>query len=167
MCMPLDENSPEEEGLALAVERGAGMESGVVAGICHAELMEHLRLERVPGYHFANDPTVPKLKASYHRNAPGPFYVSDQCIICALPVQTAPENFAWDCEVGCEGCPHSCYVKKQPENDEELRKMIEVVLAAETENVRYCGTNPWVIEKFRKFDMERVCDALRGRDVVR
>ena len=49
-------------------------------------------------YHYSSDVTVPKSAPSYHKNAEGPFYVSDQCIICALPIETAPENF-------CMGLP--------------------------------------------------------------
>lgn len=49
----------------------------------------------------------------YAQNAPGPFYVDDQCIDCDLCRETAPANFTrWD-----DG-GHS-YVHKQPETPEE------------------------------------------------
>ncbi len=49
----------------------------------------------------------------YAQNAPGPFYVDDQCIECDLCRETAPANFArWD-----DG-GHS-YVYKQPDTPEE------------------------------------------------
>lgn len=111
-------------------------------------------------YHHATDRTVPKRAPSYQRNAEGPFYVSDQCIICALPVETAPGNMGWDCSKECEECPTSCYVKRQPENEEERDRLIEAVLGSEVENIRYCGTNPFVLQRLREAGLSRVCDAL-------
>ncbi len=111
-------------------------------------------------YHHSKDRTVPKRAASYHKNIDGPFYVSDQCIICASPLQTAPENFAWDCPTGCTDCPNSCYVKRQPENDAELNNMIEAVLHSEVQNIRYCGTDPEVLWRLRASGSVSVCDAL-------
>ncbi len=49
----------------------------------------------------------------YEENAPGPFYVDDQCIDCDLCRETAPANFMRNEDGG-----HS-YVFKQPENEEE------------------------------------------------
>jgi len=49
----------------------------------------------------------------YAENAPGRFYVDDQCIDCDLCRQTAPMNFARDEEHG-----HS-FVFKQPQTPEE------------------------------------------------
>jgi len=111
-------------------------------------------------YHFANDQTVPKRAPSYHKNTEGPFYVSDQCIICGLPTEIAPENIAFDCPAGCEACPESCYVKKQPENDEELEKIIEAMLGSEVGNIRYHGTNPLVLRRLREAGAARLCDAI-------
>ncbi len=111
-------------------------------------------------YHHLNDRTVPRRAPSYQKNADGPFYASDQCIICALPLETAPENFAWDCPAGCADCPDSCYVKKQPENDDELRRMIEAMLRSEVENIRYCGTDAEILTRLRDAGYARLCDAL-------
>ena len=111
-------------------------------------------------YHHSNDRTVPKRAPSYHRNVDGPFYVSDRCIICALPEKTAPENFAWDFPTGCNDCPKSCFVKKQPENDVELNRMIEAMLGSEVENIRYCGTDAYVIQRLTEAGLPYLCDAL-------
>jgi hypothetical protein len=38
---------------------------------------------------------TPKFEREWD-NAPGPFYVvKDQCILCALPPETAPQNITW------------------------------------------------------------------------
>jgi ferredoxin len=111
-------------------------------------------------YHHTNDSTVPKRAPSYHKNIEGPFYVSDQCITCGLPKDTAPENIDWNCPVGCEECPQSCYVKKQPENDQELESLIEAMLGSEVENIRYCGTNPEVLRRLNAAGYSRLCDAI-------
>jgi hypothetical protein len=111
-------------------------------------------------YHHANDRTVPKRAASYQKNVEGPFYVSDQCIICGLSKETAPNNIDWDCSAGCEECPKSCYIKKQPEDDMELEQMLEAMLGSEVENIRYCGTNSEVLNRLRSAGFARLCDAL-------
>ena len=51
----------------------------------------------------------------YVENAPGKFYVDNQCIDCDLCRETAPANFTRNDDGG-----HS-YVHKQPENEEEER----------------------------------------------
>lgn len=49
----------------------------------------------------------------YEENAPGKFYVDDQCIDCDLCRETAPDNFTRQEDGGYS------YLKKQPENEEE------------------------------------------------
>ena len=49
----------------------------------------------------------------YAQNAPGAYYVDDQCIDCDLCRETAPANFKRDDDGG-----HS-FLYKQPETDEE------------------------------------------------
>lgn len=58
----------------------------------------------------------------YAQNAPGAYYVDDQCIDCDLCRETAPANFKRDDDGG-----HS-FVFKQPENDDE-RNLCEEALA--------------------------------------
>jgi hypothetical protein len=111
-------------------------------------------------YHYANDRTVPKRGPSYHRNVEGPFYVSDLCITCGLPVETAPNNIDFDCHADCENCPDSCYVKRQPESDEERDRLIEAMLGSEVENIRYCGTDPYVLQRVSDAGLAHLCDAL-------
>jgi len=111
-------------------------------------------------YHYRNDRTVPKRGPSYHKNAEGPFYVSDQCITCGLPKATAPDNIDWDCAAGCQDCPDSCYVKRQAESDAERDQLIDALLGSEVENIRYCGTDSYILQKIKEAGLARVCDAL-------
>ncbi|RME71911.1 MAG: ferredoxin [Verrucomicrobia bacterium] len=54
-------------------------------------------------------------------NAPGKFYVDNQCIDCDLCRETAPANFTRNEDGGYS------YVVKQPENDEELQLCMEAM----------------------------------------
>jgi hypothetical protein len=99
-------------------------------------------------------------------NAPGPFYVvKDVCILCALPVETAPRNITWTAEVMERGsnlgtCPTHCRIERQPETEEELARVIEAAEHSCVEAIRYCGTDPSILSHFRARGLERLCDAL-------
>lgn len=97
-------------------------------------------------------------------NAPGPFYVvKDLCIICALPPETAPQNVTWDREFqrgGCTGCPNHCRVERQPQTPDEVARVIDAACASCVEAIRYCGTDPEILARFRAEGLERLCDAL-------
>ena len=102
-------------------------------------------------------------------NAPGPFYVvKGQCLICALPPNTAPNNITWSNETfrfnpeGCEGynCPTHCRVERQPETDEQIAEMIEAACGSCVQAIRYCGTDPNILSKFKELGYERLCDTL-------
>jgi hypothetical protein len=113
-------------------------------------------------YHHAKDGLVPKREASFVMNVAGPFYVADFCIICFTPPEIAPtnirEHYNPDCSVECPRS--SCYVGKQPENDEELELMIEAMEASCVRAIRYCGTDPLVIQKLSARGLAEQCDAL-------
>jgi len=97
-------------------------------------------------------------------NAPGPFYVvKDLCILCALPPETAPQNITWDAEfqsTGCVGCGNHCRVERQPQTADELARVIEAACGSCVEAIRYCGTDPEILARFRAEGLERLCDAL-------
>ena len=100
--------------------------------------------------------------------APGAFYVvKDQCIICALPPETAPANITWSqqslvCHSG-HSCPHHCRVEKQPETEEELAAVIEAAHCSCVEAIRYCGTDPEILARLKALGDERLCDAFVRR----
>ncbi len=54
-------------------------------------------------------------------NAPGKYYVDNQCIDCDLCRETAPNNFKRNEEGGFS------YVFKQPENEEEVKQCEEAI----------------------------------------
>lgn len=57
----------------------------------------------------------------YPVNAPGKYYVDNQCIDCDLCRETAPNNFKRNEEGGFS------YVYKQPENDDEVKQCEEAI----------------------------------------
>ncbi len=94
----------------------------------------------------------------------GAFYVvRARCTTCQLPCETAPANVQWNEGYVSEGKwgpgPKHCRVVKQPETDEELEMMIEACVGSCTENIRYCGTDAYTLELFRKEGMLKLCDA--------
>jgi len=112
------------------------------------------------------------VKPLYEREtdgAPGPFYViKGQCLLCALPVETAPRNITWSAETfrrGCEDCPSHCRVERQPETAEEIAQVIEAACHSCIAAIRYCGTDPEILRQFRESRGENLCDAVT-RNVV-
>jgi Na+-translocating ferredoxin:NAD+ oxidoreductase RNF subunit RnfB len=97
-------------------------------------------------------------------NAPGPFYVvKNECILCAMPPEVAPQNIRWDAEfqrTGCVGCPNHCRVERQPQTADEVERVIQAACASCVEAIRYCGTDPEILARFRAEGLERLCDAL-------
>ena len=94
-------------------------------------------------------------------NAPGPFYViKDRCMLCALPPETAPQNITWDAQFHRTRCPNHCRVERQPETPEELAVVLEATCGSCVEAIRYCGTDPEILARFRARGLERLCDAL-------
>jgi hypothetical protein len=97
-------------------------------------------------------------------NATGPFYVViNTCLLCGFPPEVAAQNISWntaDQPAGCQACPRNCRVHRQPETSEELARMIEAACYSCIEAIRYCGTDPEILQRFRAEGMERLCDAL-------
>ena len=52
-------------------------------------------------------------------NTPGKFYVDHNCILCSLCEMTAPDNFT--------AAEEYDFVRKQPENEDELEKCIQAM----------------------------------------
>ena len=111
-------------------------------------------------YHFQQDKVVPKRGPTENLDVEGPFYVTNQCLICALPVETAPHNIKWHYTENCQDCPNSCHIAKQPENDEELNLVLEAMHGSCVEAIRYRGTDPQVLTKLSSLGLHHLCDAL-------
>jgi hypothetical protein len=111
-----------------------------------------------------NDHLVPPRFEPEPDNADGAFYViKDRCILCALPVETAPASVSWNrCPKKREGEGSSmhCRVHNQPETEEEIRAMVEAALGSCVKAIRYRGTDERILALFRKAQMEDLCDAL-------
>jgi hypothetical protein len=85
------------------------------------------------------------------KNAPGPFYVVNGCCTyCAVPFVEAPNLFALEDD--------HCYVERQPENDQELYRMLRSVRAAELDCIRYRGQDPDVLRRLAEFGAADRCD---------
>jgi hypothetical protein len=88
----------------------------------------------------------------YPENAPGDFYVEDQCCIsCEAPCSEAPDLMAFSDE-------HHCYFKKQPSTPEETERAIMACVVSCVRAVRYAGDDPTIIERFRQLDSRDSCD---------
>jgi hypothetical protein len=91
-------------------------------------------------------------------NVPGAFYVEDDCCtMCGVPFAEAPELF------GAHQDPNGyslCFVKRQPENSEELDHMIMAIRCAELMCIRYRGDDRQLQEKLVELGEGMVCDNL-------
>jgi ferredoxin len=67
--------------------------------------------------------------AKFEQNAPGAFYVDDQCIACDACVVEAPRFFTMNNEEG------HAYVSLQPSNVEEVKNCIEALEACPVEAI--------------------------------
>ena len=96
--------------------------------------------------------------------APGVFYViKDRCLLCSLPVETAPRNITWSAQTirrGCADCPSHCRVEHQPETWEEISQVIEATCQSCIAAIRCCGTDPEILRQFRESGGEHLCDAV-------
>ena len=114
---------------------------------------------------MSEDTTIQPLYERYPDNAPGPFYViKDQCVICALPPETAPRSITWSEQTfrfnDCIDCPTHCRVERQPQTEEEIAAAIDAACSSCAEAIRYCGTDANILAKFKDLGYERLCDAL-------
>ena len=101
---------------------------------------------------MADEPIPP-----YPKNAPGDFYVENNCCItCEAPYHEAPDLMAHD-EEG--DYPH-CYFKRQPETPEEVDRAVMACNVSCVRAVRYSGKNPKILKRFRELGSEDSCDVL-------
>jgi hypothetical protein len=90
----------------------------------------------------------------YSLNVDGPFYVEDGCcLFCDLPRAIAPDMFKFS------KTNDHCYVYKQPETNEELHRMVEVVACADLGCIRYRGNDKRLIRYLRMKGCAEQCDS--------
>jgi hypothetical protein len=93
---------------------------------------------------------------AYPKNAPGPFYVENQCCItCGIPVEIAPRLFSWDDEAEYPG---NCFVKQQPGSGAEVDLMLDVMRKTEALCVRYRGTDNAIRQRIIRAGHADQCD---------
>ncbi len=93
-----------------------------------------------------------KKEQPHKDNAPGPFYVCDDCCTaCDVPFVETPDLFSYDDQ-------NHCYVTSQPKTESELSRMIRTVLSAELECIRYSGTDPDVLRRLAESGYSHLAD---------
>jgi hypothetical protein len=77
-------------------------------------------------------------------NRSGDFYVVDQCCItCGIPLQRAPEVFAWV----TDGRGRSCIVARQPSTPSAIANTLRAIHDGEADCIRYRGSDPDIIRR--------------------
>lgn len=111
---------------------------------------------------MSRDQQVPSVFEREDDSVPGAFYVvKGLCVHCAITVETAPSSVSWG--TSNAACPHHCRVEHQPRNEAELSNIINAACRSCVEAIRYCGTDPAVIARFRERARAHLCDALAAR----
>lgn len=91
-------------------------------------------------------------------NVPGDFYVEDGCCtMCLVPFAEAPELFG-ECQ-DPKGYPH-CFVKRQPETELEVKRMLSAIRCAELMCIRYRGNDRRIQLDLVESESGVVCDSL-------
>ena len=94
-------------------------------------------------------------------NVPGDFYVKDACCLaCGVPGVIAPSLFGGFDRTGrafLEGV-RQCWVKKQPQSNEELEAMIETMRTQELTCIRYGGVDTAVLARLRDAGEDQLID---------
>jgi hypothetical protein len=92
---------------------------------------------------------------AHPENAPGDFYVEDQCCtMCAIPFTEAPALF------GTTTDESHCFVKKQPSTEVELGQMVNAIQCAELNCIRYGGSSRTIQVRLVQISAGSICDAL-------
>lgn len=86
------------------------------------------------------------------KNVTGPFYVEyGCCTACDVPMQEAPNHFAYDSD-------NHCYVCQQPNNASDTTDMIGTAWMAELRCIRYRGDDPDILRRFAELGLREICD---------
>ncbi len=101
-----------------------------------------------------NEPIRP-----HPKNVDGPFYVEyGCCTACDVPMQEAPNHFAYD------GDNH-CYVCRQPQTAAETTDMIGTAWMAELQCIRYRGNEADDLRRFAELDLRGLCDVAPPQNI--
>lgn len=90
---------------------------------------------------------------AHPRNAPGDFYVEDGCCItCGVPVEIAPDMFAW------ADADNHCFVRCQPTRADQVDRMIEAMGSAEVDCIRFRGSDLALARRIAEAGFAECCD---------
>ena len=93
------------------------------------------------------------------KNAPGGFYVVHmERLACGVPYHVAPDMINW--ERDAEERPSHCYFRKQPETALELIHAVNAVAGSCCGALRYCGSDPKIIQKLKDAGCVDLMDCL-------
>ena len=91
-------------------------------------------------------------------NVDGDFYVEDGCCtMCGVPMNEAPELFGVHADL--RGYK-DCYVRRQPNNPDEIEQMLRAMWGAELSCIRYRGNDPEVFQRLAEANVHELCDHL-------
>ena len=88
-------------------------------------------------------------------NAPGDFYVEEGCCItCGVPMEEAPEVFAW------AGGPESdhCVVAHQPRTAQSIDRTLNAMWSSEVDCIRYRGADHDIVRRIVEMGNRDLCD---------
>ena len=80
--------------------------------------------------------TSSSIKHSIRENAPGKYYIIDQCIGCALCYELSPRNFSMNLHEGYD------FVFKQPETQEDEAQCLKAMQSCPADAIRDDGFCP-------------------------
>lgn len=103
----------------------------------------------------------------FEKNAPGDFYIVDQCCItCGVMHDVAPDLLAWhNYEPDERGYVQShCYVARQPETPDEFAQMVEAMEVMDVNCLRYAGEDPELLQRIVGIGERDQCDVFGPGD---
>lgn len=88
------------------------------------------------------------------RNAPGDFYVEHGCCLsCGVWETEAVGLMQWDDDEYPQ-----CFVARQPDTPDEIKRMIRAMSVQELDCIRYCGADPEIANKLIAAGEAGSCD---------
>lgn len=99
------------------------------------------------------------MSARHPKNAPGPFYVEDECCIsCDAPRHEAPDLIGTDDVSG--RYEYHCHFKKQPTTPDEIERAVMACVVSCVRAVRYAGNDPTILARLRELRSADSSDVL-------
>ena len=78
----------------------------------------------------------------FHKNAPGDFYTTGECLACGVPEDEAPE-----CLAALDDSNSDTYFARQPTTPEETEKVCRAAKACCVDAIRYAGKDQNIMKR--------------------